>query len=247
MKPLVRLRGLWSAIEPGALALRAGRCPFCGPSLMLRLADEETRVRCLRCGASAIHLSMGWSLLGALAGTRPGAAYELSSRGALVRWLRRRARSLQCSEFFDDVPPGGERDGVRCEDVQQLRLPDACFDLVTHTEVFEHVPDDAAGLRELHRVLRPGGLMVFTVPMSAAARTVERARSTPAGVEHLLPPAYHGDRIRGEGRVLVYRDYGLDLVERVAAAGFDRVRLDPPDPRVPWNHGRRVVVATKEA
>jgi SAM-dependent methyltransferase len=38
------------------------------------------------------------------------------------------------------------------------------FDLITAVDVLEHIPDDAAGLREIHRVLRPGGIVVLTVP-----------------------------------------------------------------------------------
>jgi hypothetical protein len=46
--------------------------------------------------------------------------------------------------------------------------------------------------------------------------------------------------------VLCFRDYGLDLVERVQQAGFAQVRLSQPDPRVPWGYGRRVLTAIKE-
>src|SRR5262249_1420479 len=38
-----------------------------------------------------------------------------------------------------------------------LALKSGQFDLVTAIDVLEHIPDDAAGLREIHRVLRPGG------------------------------------------------------------------------------------------
>jgi len=229
------------------LAVQAGPCPFCGHSLFLRLQREETAVRCLRCRASAVHLSLGWALRAAAVDLAACDAYELSARGPLVRWLRSRARSLVVSEFFDDVAPGGYHQGVRCEDVQALTLPDACMDLVTHTEVFEHVPDDSRGWRELWRVLRPGGLMVFTVPLGSAATTVERARPSARGIEHLLPPTYHGDQLRGPGQVLVYRDYGADITTRLLAAGFvDAVRL-PPDARVPWGFARPVLLARKAA
>ena len=46
------------------------------------------------------------------------------------------------------------------------RLPfvDASFDRVVCTEVLEHVPDDRLVVRELARVLRPGGTMAVSVP-----------------------------------------------------------------------------------
>jgi SAM-dependent methyltransferase len=46
--------------------------------------------------------------------------------------------------------------------------------------VFEHVPDDARGFSELRRVLRPGGKMLFTVPLFDAPDTVDRVRGATA-------------------------------------------------------------------
>ena len=45
-----------------------------------------------------------------------------------------------------------------------LQLPERRFDLVLATDVIEHVNDDLAALRELRRVLRPGGYVLLTVP-----------------------------------------------------------------------------------
>ncbi len=49
-------------------------------------------------------------------------------------------------------------------DLQRLDLPDDAFDAAVCAEVLEHLDDDAAALGELHRVLRPGGLLLVTVP-----------------------------------------------------------------------------------
>lgn len=49
-------------------------------------------------------------------------------------------------------------------DLQRLPLPDAAFDAAVCAEVLEHLDDDAAALAELARVLRPGGLLLVTVP-----------------------------------------------------------------------------------
>ena len=161
---------------------------------------------------------------------REAHVYELSSRGALCRHLRRTFARVTVSELFDDVAPGDVRDGVQCQDVQRLTHPDAAFDLVTSTEVFEHVPDDGRAFAEIHRVLRPGGHLVFTVPLMAAAPTLERARLERGTVVHLVEPEYHGDRLRGRGAVLAFRTYGPDIVGRLGEAGFDArlERIDEP-------------------
>lgn len=153
--------------------------------------------------------------------SRDAHVYELSSRGALCRYLRQTFSRVTVSELFDDVPIGRFHGGVQCQDVQRLTYGDASFNLVTSTEVFEHVPDDRRAFGEIHRVLRPGGIVVFTVPLMDAATTLERARLHDGAVVHLTEPEYHGDRLRGRGRVLAFRTYGLDILDRLRAAGLE--------------------------
>ena len=50
----------------------------------------------------------------------------------------------------------------------QVPLPDASLEYVTALDVLEHVPDDRAVVRGFHRLLKPGGLAVITVPASMA-------------------------------------------------------------------------------
>ena len=46
----------------------------------------------------------------------------------------------------------------------KMPLPDASVDVITLLDVLEHVEDDVAAVAEIHRVLKPGGVLVLTVP-----------------------------------------------------------------------------------
>ncbi|KGI79136.1 hypothetical protein LF63_0101105 [Oleiagrimonas soli] len=219
-------------------------CPVCGNRLHVKLSENELAVRCVRCRASAVSESIIGVLVEQLPALDRYAALELSSRGVLAGWLRNRVASLQLSEWMPDHPLGAIIDGVRNEDVQRLTFANASFDLVTSTEVFEHVADDARGFSEVHRVLRPGGAFVFTVPLMDRPDTHERARLHEGRIEHVDTPEYHDDSFAGTDRVLCFRNYGLDIVDRLCAAGFERVRIVTPSISM-LGHARRVLVARK--
>jgi ubiquinone/menaquinone biosynthesis C-methylase UbiE len=53
---------------------------------------------------------------------------------------------------------------VRVGRLEELPWADASFDLITCLDVIEHTPDDRTALGELHRVCRPGGWLLVTVP-----------------------------------------------------------------------------------
>lgn len=87
-----------------------------------------------------------------------------------------------------------------------LRLPfrDASFDRVVCSEVLEHIRDDVAAMRELARVLKPGGTMAVTVP-----------RFGPELINWALSDEYHN--VPG-GHIRIYRRSVLN--ERLAATGL---------------------------
>jgi SAM-dependent methyltransferase len=175
-------------------------------------------------------------------------AYELSARGPLFHYLNAQTKTLTCSEYFDDLVPGEFRNGIQCQDVQRLTFPAASFDLCTSTEVFEHVPNDGKAFCEMFRVLRPGGILVFTVPLRNEDETLERAVLSPTGeIKHLFPPEYHGDPLHGSsGRILAFRTYGQDVIRRLLNAGFADAKILYPEDHVPWGYARSVIVGYKD-
>jgi SAM-dependent methyltransferase len=226
-----------------ALALEP--CSLCGFRLQVRLCHEEMGVRCARCGTSAVTQSLA-AIVKQQSGLNSALdVYELSTAGPLVKWLKARVRSLTTSEFFTDVPPGSMRGNILCQDVQRLTFPDASFDLCTSTEMFEHVEDDLAGFRETLRVLRPGGLLIFSVPLNPGQPTVERT-TMPAGARmDILPREYHADRFRGK-TVFCYRDYGHDLLGRLRGVGFADAKFAAPGRKL-FGYGRTTVIARKHS
>ena len=85
----------------------------------------------------------------------------------------------------DSFKPFHDFSGIRYQQVQHpylLDYPDASFDTVTSTGVLEHVPDDLNSVREVCRVLKPGGYFVVTFLPNLYSYTeaVQRWRKTVA-------------------------------------------------------------------
>jgi SAM-dependent methyltransferase len=141
--------------------------------------------------------------------------YEPGELGPFRRYLRR-LPGYEVSIYSPGAPRGEVRDAVRNEDLMALTYRSCSFDLVITSDVFEHVRRPYEGFAEIHRVLRPGGAHVFTVPVRwpMRARTTERVDTTGVENVHLLEPRYH----RGH---LVYNDFGRDMLDRLDEIGFD--------------------------
>lgn len=68
--------------------------------------------------------------------------------------------SLECARF---CRAKGHR-AVVVGSAGAIPLAEGAFDAIIMADVLEHCPDEAAVLEELRRVLRPGGLLLVTVP-----------------------------------------------------------------------------------
>jgi ubiquinone/menaquinone biosynthesis C-methylase UbiE len=52
-------------------------------------------------------------------------------------------------------------------DIAAIPVPDRSFDVVLCTEVLEHVPEPIVALREMARILKPGGRLLITAPLGS--------------------------------------------------------------------------------
>ncbi|MFW2828524.1 polysaccharide pyruvyl transferase family protein [Sphingomonas sp. ID0503] len=124
------------------------------------------------------------------------------------------------SYYWEGGKPGEELKGVPFGDLKVLPYPDRTFDLVITSDVFEHVIDPDEAFAEIRRVLKVGGVHIFSIPTRwpIDAVSVDRVRIVDDAIEHLLPPRYHR---AGDGSPsLVITDFGSDIVDRLAAIGF---------------------------
>lgn len=241
-----KLASAWRLLHWRQLAVQRAFCPCCDRQrLFVRLRDDEIAIRCLHCHSSVVSLGMIDVLRRFVPGLAGLHVYELSTRGPLFHFLRQHSASLTASAWFPGVASGALHQGVLCQDVQALTFADHSFDVCTSTDVFEHVADDLAGFRNILRVLKPRGRLLFTVPFAPDQPTVERARlCDDNSIEYLKPAEYHGDPMSGTGRILAYRNYGQDLPARLQQAGFRRVMLVEPAVTY-WGKSRTVFVAEK--
>jgi SAM-dependent methyltransferase len=233
-------------VRPAALRLAWRFCPLCERNrLLVRLDENEIAIRCCACRASAVSMSIAAVIGQQIIDSASLSVFELSARGPLLGYLKRKFREVTCSEYFPGIPSGMMHDGILCQDVQALSFADHSFDLCTSTDVFEHVPDDLAGFSGICRVLRPGGVFIFTVPLIEEP-TVERAAVDANGViHHMLPPEYHGDPVGESGQILAFRNYGPDICTRLQNAGFSTACIvRPPIPSF-WGISRDVIVARR--
>ena len=241
---------LLQALKPDGLQ---GRCVLCGKARRFRApgASELSPVSlreslsCEGCNANARQRATAQVLFDSTAIGRAN-VYVTEQASDIYLQLARHCRRLTGSEFVRGwrrrlrlmlwLLRRGRPQWLRVEDVTTLSFGDGTFDAILSLDVLEHVPDYTRALAEFARVLRPGGVVVFTVPFYDAQdeSTILARIGTDGRIEHLQPPEYHGDPV--SSGALCFHHFGWDLLDAMRSAGFstaEALRVRDPAGGVP--------------
>jgi hypothetical protein len=193
-----------------------GHCNICERSTVFAARDPWLRdhYKCQRCGTIPRNRALVNALHRFAPGWREAMLHESSPGGELSAFLRRACPGYSSSYCFEQVPRGEYCGEHRSEDLSAMTFADASIDVFCTSDVLEHVIEPERAFAEIARVLKPGGLHVFTMPwypQLATTRIRARVRADGA-IEHLEEPMYHGNPLSADGS-LVTRDWGRDFVD----------------------------------
>lgn len=102
-------------------------------------------------------------------------------------------------------------------DITAMTFADNTFDAVVCNHVLEHIPDDIRAIKELFRVLKPGGWASLLVPIKGDITQEDLSITDPK------------ERLRLYGQEDHVRYYGRDFADRLQNAGFEVLLIPKSD------------------
>jgi SAM-dependent methyltransferase len=210
-KALIPTSARRTALRRLRLAIYRGdrvECPCCGSTFsrfMPGLSHRDTRV-CPHCGAQERHRAL-WLYM------RERTDLFASPQLSILHWAPEYALQRSLSELPNAAYVSADLHGNEASqhmDMTDVPFKDDTFDLIVCVHVLEHVPDDRQAIREMVRVLKPGGVAMLLVPIVLEQPTLEDPSiATP---EERKEAYWQEDHVRL---------YGADFPKRLEEEGFE--------------------------
>lgn len=176
--------------------------------------DRQQGTCCSTCGSNLRSIVLARAILREAKADEPLRSWVKSTKTAHLRLLELNgAGSL--SPVLSKLPQhqAGDYPDV---DMHALPYDDAFFDFIVHSDTLEHVSNPIHALGECRRVLKPGGILAFTVPVVVGRMSRDRAG---------LPLSFHGNPATSSPDYAVATEYGADMWTHVVQAGFEAVTV----------------------
>ena len=93
-------------------------------------------------------------------GCGPAVIYEYIAADKHVRYIGLDASYYGLKLAKDNI----QKNVFTCCDILHAPFNSSLFDVVIGMDIIEHIDDDTAAVKEIHRLLKPGGLAFFCVP-----------------------------------------------------------------------------------
>lgn len=101
-------------------------------------------------------------------------------------------------------------------DICRLPFKDEEYDMILCNHVLEHIPDDTAAMKELFRILRPGGMAILQIPQDLNREITYEDNSI----------TDKDERARIFGQYDHVRIYGRDYFDKLRKIGFNVEEVD---------------------
>jgi SAM-dependent methyltransferase len=176
--------------------------------------DRQQGTHCTACGSNLRSGALAGALLAALGGSGSLTDLVADETARRIDLLEiNQAGSL--SPFLSRLP--GHRLAIYPDvDMQKMPYANGTFDAVVHSDTLEHVPDPMLALSECFRILRPSGVLCFTVPIIVGRLTRDCAGRS---------PSFHGSEMSASADFQVQTEFGADAWTFVMQAGFSTVTI----------------------
>ncbi len=152
--------------------------------------------------------------------------YASEAVSPLSMRLRDHLEDFVGSEYLPAASDRASHPTVMHQDVLDFTFADESFDVYISCDVLEHVPDIKRAVNEAARILKPGGILLGTVPFAGGrTETIIRAEMSPDGIRHIDEPQYHGNPTRPDEGSLVFQIPAWDFLDLCRDAGFADPRM----------------------
>lgn len=241
MKATILINKLRTRVLPNLKYLRQSEFNYCfickKRRLFISLSDGEERKLCLNCRSNLRYQMIAFYLGKSRYDWSNKVVWEVAPESPLSKHPSKRLCGQYINSYYAADCSSGyiDENGKRCEDITAASFKDSSIDLIISSDVLEHVDNIDAAFEETLRVLKPGGMHLFTVPN--CPKTVRRATVKDGNIEYFEEPEYHSDPLNPAGGILAFWHFAEDAAELFAKPGLDVDIVAGPcgkDKRILW-------------